>query len=61
MHVQGVEEGAQLAVVEELGVLAFPKIQEKLYIEGKCIVPIELVETLAKGPYLDHLIKILGG
>lgn len=50
MHVQGVEEGAQLANVEELRVLALPKIQEKLYIEGKCIVPIELVETPAKGP-----------
>ncbi|XXG74576.1 hypothetical protein AAC387_Pa07g3264 [Persea americana] len=47
---QGVEEGAQLANVEELRVLALPKIQEKLYIEGKCIVPIELVETPAKGP-----------
>ncbi|RWR85768.1 transcription factor bHLH52 [Cinnamomum micranthum f. kanehirae] len=67
---QEAKEGAQLAHVEELRVLASPKIQEKLYIEEKCVVPRELVEALAKDPELrsnssiskdlDLLIKTLG-
>ncbi|KAJ8626854.1 hypothetical protein MRB53_020161 [Persea americana] len=67
---QVAEEGAQLAHVEELRVLASPKIQEKLYMEEKCIVPKELVETLAIDPELlsnssiskdlDRLIRTLG-
>lgn len=71
MHLQQeAKEGAQLSHVEALQVLASPKIQEKLYIEEKCIVPRELVEALAKDPELrsnssiskdlDRLIKTLG-
>lgn len=70
MNVQEAKEGDQIAQVEELQVLASPKIQEKLYVEEKCIVPKELVETLAKDPELrsnspiskdlDRLIKTMG-
>lgn len=70
VHLQEAEEGAQPAHVEELRVLASPKIQEKLYMEEKCIVPKELVETLAMDPELlsnssiskdlDLLIRTLG-
>lgn len=70
MNVQEAKEGDQIAQVEELQVLASPKIQEKLYVEEKCIVPKELVETLAKDPELrsnspiskdlDHLMKTMG-
>lgn len=67
---QEAQVGAQPAQVGELHVIASFKIQEKLYVEEKCVVPIELVDTLAKDPELrsnstiskdlDRLIKTLG-
>ncbi|XP_077211262.1 transcription factor bHLH52-like [Tasmannia lanceolata] len=49
--IQESKKGAQL---EELhGLLASPRIQEKLYEEEKCLVPKEIVETLAKDQELQ--------
>ncbi|XP_043699253.1 transcription factor bHLH53-like [Telopea speciosissima] len=43
-----IQEGKDESNVEGLGVLASPRIQEKLYLEEKCLVSKGLIETLTK-------------